>query len=330
MTGASTAPDPRVVKQAIQWTLRLNGNADAELHSACQHWRQADPEHEAAWRRVQTLNSELAASYQAVPGARVALETLENTTQRLQRRQALKLLSTVAVGASALWLARDVAPWQRWLADYSTATGERRRFTLADGSLLQLNTDSAVNLRFDARQRLLILERGEMLVSAARDVARPLRVRNRDGLFEALGTRFVLRQDERSTRLSVEDGSVAIAPRVRGQTTAIAEAGQTYAINGDSALLAERSNMDSSAWADGLIVTRDMRLADFLAEIGRYRHGHLHCDASVADLRLSGVFRLDDTDKLLALLPQTLPVQVEKRTDWWVTVGARLTAHLGT
>ena len=320
MNGASLAPDPRVVKQAIQWTLRLNGNPTPELLSACQHWRQANPEHETAWLRVQALNNELAAGYQAVPGARVALE---NTTQRLQRRQALKLLSTLAIGASALWLAREVAPWQRWMADYSTATGERKRFTLADGSLLQLNTDSAVNVHFDSRQRLLLLERGEMLLSTAKDAARPLRVSNRDGLFEALGTRFVLRQDERSTRLSVADGSVAIAPRVRGQATAIAKAGQTYEINGDSALLAEHSNMDSGAWAEGLIVTRDMRLADFLAEIGRYRHGHLHCDASVADLRLSGVFRLDDTDQVLALLPQTLPVRVEKRTDWWVTVSAR-------
>jgi len=323
VSGASATPDPRVVKQAIQWTLRLNGTADPELLSACEHWRQANPEHETAWLRVQALNSELAAGYQAVPGARVALETLENTTQRLQRRQALKLLSTFAVGASALWLAREVAPWQRWMADFSTTVGERQRFTLADGSVLQLNTDSAVNVRFDPRQRLLVLERGEILVSTAQDAARPLRVRNRDGLFEALGTRFVLRQDERSTRLSVEEGSVAIAPRVRGRTTAIAEAGQTYQINGDSALLAERSNMDSAAWADGLIVTRDMRLADFLAEVSRYRRGHLHCDASVADLRLSGVFRLDDTNQLLALLPQTLPVRIEKRTDWWVTVSAR-------
>ena len=321
MNGAT--PDPRVVKQAIQWTLRLNGNADAELRNACEHWRQANPEHETAWLRVQALNSELAAGYQAVPGARVALETLESSTQRLQRRQALKLLSTFAVGASALWLAREVAPWQRWMADFSTTVGERQRFTLTDGSVLQLNTDSAVNVRFDTNQRLLLLERGEILLSTAKDASRPLRVSNRDGLFEALGTRFVLRQDERSTRLSVEAGSVAIAPRVRGQTTAIAEPGQTFEINGDSALLAERSNMDSAAWADGLIVTRDMRLADFLAEISRYRHGHLHCDASVADLRLSGVFRLDDTNQLLALLPRTLPVRVEKRTDWWVTVSAR-------
>ncbi len=68
--------------------------------------------------------------------------------------------------------------------------------------------------------------------------------------------------------------------------------------------------MDIGAWADGLIVTRNMRLADFLDEVGRYRRGYLGCAADIADLRLSGVFRLEDTDKLLALLPRTLPVQV--------------------
>mgnify|MGYP006151463505 CR=1 FL=1 len=72
--------------------------------------------------------------------------------------------------------------------------------------------------------------------------------------------------------------------------------------------------------AGGLIVTRDMRLADFLAEVGRYRHGYLGCSADIADLRLSGVFRLEDTDKLLAILPQTLPVRLRYRSRWWVSL----------
>ncbi|MNE16899.1 fec operon regulator FecR [compost metagenome] len=76
--------------------------------------------------------------------------------------------------------------------------------------------------------------------------------------------------------------------------------------------------MDTGAWAEGLIVTRDMRLGDFLAEVGRYRHGYVSCADDIADLRLSGVFRLEDTDKLLQLLPQTLPVKVSYRTRWWV------------
>ncbi|MCY1348807.1 fec operon regulator FecR [compost metagenome] len=322
-TLAGGTPEARVVKQAIQWMLRLQNSPDRELHAACERWRAAHHDHETAWQRVTGLNQELQNGFHAVPTARVALDTLENASQRLRRRQALKLLSTFAVGGSALWLSRDIAPWQRMLADYGTGVGERRRVTLADGSELQLNTDSAVNLRFDERQRLLVLERGEILVNSAGDPRRPLRVLGRDGLFEALGTRFVVRQDADSTRLSVSQGAVAIAPLGLGHSVAVAEAGQSYAVDPHGARLAQQPDMDSGAWAEGLIVTRDMRLADFLGEIARYRHGHLGCAKEVADLRLSGVFRLDDTDKLLALLPQTLPVRVMRRTDWWVTVEGR-------
>lgn len=52
--------------------------------------------------------------------------------------------------------------------------------------------------------------------------------------------------------------------------------------------------------------------------MARYRHGYLSCSDDIANLRLSGVFRLEDTDKLLHLLPQTLPVHVSYRTRWWV------------
>ncbi len=72
----------------------------------------------------------------------------------------------------------------------------------------------------------------------------------------------------------------------------VAEAGQSYRIAAAGVRRLERPQMDAVAWADGLIVTRDMRLADFLAEVARYRNGYLGCAAEVADLRLSGVYRL--------------------------------------
>ncbi|MDF3934685.1 FecR domain-containing protein [Pseudomonas citronellolis] len=316
-------PEARVVKQAIQWMLRLAGNPDPSLQEACAHWRAQRAEHELAWQRVQSLNDELRGGYQSVPGSRVALETLEKGNQRLQRRQALKLLSLMAVGGSALWLGRDLGPWQRWSADYASGVGERKRFTLADGSELQLNTDSAVDVFFAPRQRLLVLQRGEILVNAASDPSRPLRVRTRDALFEALGARFVLRQGEADSLLGVQRGAVAIAPRRLGSASRVAEAGQSFRVSPDGASPQATTPMDNGAWAEGLIVTRDMRLADFLGEIARYRHGHLGCDPAIADLRLSGVFRLDDTDKLLDLLPRTLPVRVQRRSGWWITVEAR-------
>ncbi|WP_422422954.1 FecR domain-containing protein [Pseudomonas sp. GZD-222] len=307
-------PGPRVVKQAIHWMLQLreSGN-NAQLLQQCEHWRAAHLEHELAWQRVQSLHQEL--NLRAVPGAGVALQTLENSHQRLQRRQALKLLGGVVMLGSAAWLGKDLEALSSWTSDYASATGERRSFRLPDGSLLQLNTDSAADLAFDARQRLIRLKRGEMMLTCASPDGKPLMVQTRHALLEGFEGRFVVRQDADCTRVSVSQGRVAVhAP---GALQWIA-AGQSLRLDAQGVSLLPQQDMDASAWTEGLIVTRDMRLADFLAEVGRYRHGYLSCAEEIADLRLSGVFRLEDTDKLLQLLPQTLPVTVSYRTRWWV------------
>ena len=318
-------PRQQVVKQAIHWLLRLrNNHGNSRLSRQCEQWRAEHHEHELAWQRVQSLQAELSHNLRAVPGAQVALNTLENSAQGLGRRQALKLLSGALLLGSATWLAKDASPWQQWSADYATATGERRGFQLPDGTRIELNTASAVDLDYTAQQRLIKLTRGEILVTCGgadegSAFERPLRVQSRHGVYEPQGARFVLRQDSDCTRLSVTSGRVAINA---GGTSIEALAGQSYLIDHHHVRAAPPLNMDVGAWADGLIVTRNMRLGDFLTEVGRYRQGFLSCASDVADLRLSGVFRLEDTDKLLAILPRTLPVQLRYRTRWWVTLEA--------
>ncbi|MDN7144214.1 FecR family protein [Pseudomonas sp. JQ170] len=311
-------PAPRVVKQAIHWMLKLRENGNSpHLLQQCEHWRAAHQEHELAWQRVQSLHQEL--NLRSLPGASVALQTLENSNQRLHRRQALKLLSGVVVLGSAAWLGKDLQALDNWTSDFASGTGERRSFRLPDGSVLQLNTDSAADLAFDSKQRLIRLKRGEMMLTCANDTAnaasRPLLVQTRHGLLEGFDGRFVVRQDPDCTRVSVSQGSVAVHAPGALQWFG---AGQSLRLDAQGVSLLQQLDMDAGAWAEGLIVTRDMRLADFVAEVGRYRHGMLSCADDIADLRLSGVFRLEDTDKLLQLLPQTLPVKVSYRTRWWV------------
>lgn len=315
----STGPDEQVVRQAIQWMMSLRGSGDSELQRACEHWRGQSADHELAWQRVQQLDRELGMGLKAMPGASLVLD---NARTGLRRRQALKLLSGAAVGGTALWLTRDITPWERLTADLATATGERRGLALADGSQLQLNTDSAVDIRFDTQRRWVELRRGEVLVNSAIRPT-PLRVQTRHGRVEAQAARFVVHQGKAASRLSVLQGSVLMSPTL-GQPGQVVEAGQSFDLGREGARPVQRLDMEAGAWADGLIVTRDMRLADFLAEVARYRHGRLACAEGIADLRLSGVFRLDDTDKLLSLLPRTLPVQLHYRTRWWVTVEAKV------
>ncbi|MFJ4196316.1 FecR domain-containing protein [Pseudomonas sp. NPDC089534] len=315
-------PPQQVVRQAIHWLLRLRNNrGNSHLSRQCEQWRAEHHDHELAWQRVQSLQAELSHNLHSVPGAQVAFNTLENSVQGLDRRRALKLLSGAVLMGSAAWLAKDTQAWQQWSADYATVTGERRGFQLPDGTRIELNTASSVDLDYTAQQRLIKLTRGEIIVTCGgadegAPFDRPLRVQSRHGTYEPLKARFILRQEGDCTRLSVTSGRVAIHSPQRTEVLA----GQSYLIDRHQVRPAPPLDMDAGAWVDGLIVTRNMRLGDFLAEVGRYRQGFLTCASDVADLRLSGVFRLEDTDKLLAILPQTLPVQVRYRTRWWVTL----------
>ncbi|MCY1424042.1 Protein FecR [compost metagenome] len=309
-------PGAKAVKQAIQWMLRLRESGhDPALQQQCAQWRGARHEHEQAWQRVIHLHQDL--DLRTIPGAGVALQTLETSQRRLHRRQALKLLGGIAMVGSAAWLGKDLDAVSAWASDYATGTGERRSFALPDGSLMQLNTRSAVDLAFNEQQRLLRLKHGELMISCSPQ--RPLLVQTRDALLEGFDGRFVARQDSDCTRVSVSHGRLAIHRPADGQLQWI-ESGQNWRLDAQGAHRLEQVDMDAMAWTEGLIVTRDMRLIDFLAQVSRYRHGYLGCSDETADLRLSGVFRLEDPEQLLQLLPRTLPVRLRQRTRWWVRV----------
>ncbi|NER59593.1 DUF4880 domain-containing protein [Pseudomonas sp. MAFF212428] len=314
-------PSPHVVKQAIHWMLRVRESGDSpHLLLQCEQWRSAHHEHELAWQRVHSLQQEM--NLRAVPGAGVvALQTLESSQQRLQRRQALKLLGGVLAMGSAAWLGKDLGVLDPWTSDVATATGERRSVRLPDGTVLDLNTHTAADLAFDDRQRLVQLKHGELMLTCAQHPAgaagRPLWVRTREALLEGFDGRFVVRQERNCTRVSVSQGNVAIHSPGAGGLQWV-RSGEAFLVDAQGATPVQQQDMDAGAWADGLIVTRSMRLGDFLDEVARYRHGYLSCTHDIRNLRLSGVFRLEDTDKLLQLLPQTLPVKVSYRTRWWV------------
>lgn len=311
-----------IVDQAIDWSVKLNfSQADARTRAAFERWRRAAPEHELAWTRVQSLN----ADFDAVPQG-LALDTLTslNGARRRQRRVVLKSLLLAGGALGTGWAAREQVPWQRLVADVSTGLGERRALTLADGTRLVLNTDSAVSLLLDGAERVVVLHRGEISLDTGSDpgslARRPFRVRTPYGVVEALGTRFVVRLDDDGARVSVQEHAVALTP-AEGGDRVIVQAGQQGWLDRRQARPLQPPAMESAAWVEGAVAGKNMRLADLLAELSRYRRGRISCAPEVADLRVSGTYHVDDTDRALAFLAQTLPVRVRYWTRYWVTVG---------
>lgn len=78
-----------------------------------------------------------------------------------------------------------------------------------------------------------------------------------------------------------------------------------------------------------MLVVENQRLGDLLEQLGEYRPGYLGIDPGIADLRISGSFPLHDSNLALAALPPSLPVSIERHTDWWVRVVPRQAQEQG-
>lgn len=305
--------------QAIEWRIRLqSGRAgDAEM-LAWQRWLESSPEHAEAWTRLEAIDGQV----MRLP-SRLAHATLGRSAHG--RRRALLALGTCGAGLALLQGSRSQA-WQSRMADYQTAIGERQQIILDDGTVVDMNTNTAFNFRQTDEQRLLSLVQGEIFVTTGGHgdtrALPPFIVRNRDGAMQALGTRFQVRQREQETTLSVHEHAVALHPEADWQSRII-QAGESVRFNHAGILAVTATLPEESSWRDGILVARRMRLDAFLEELGRYRAGWLWHDPEVAGMLLSGTFSLDDSDLALAAMTETLPVELERHTRYWVKVVPR-------
>lgn len=315
---------PEVAEQAVRWLVDLRGGSPSEqTRQAWERWLREDPEHERAWQHIEAVNARL----QAAPGALARM--VVGAPARAGRRRAMKLLLAVAAGGTAAWTAQDAQLVREWMADHRTRAGERRTIALADGSVVVLNGDSALDVRFDGRERMLRLVRGEILVTTAADSApqpRPFSVETVHGRVRALGTRFQVRLEDASTTIGVFEGAVELRPAERPEAVLVVPAGHQSSFTRDGHGRLEQMEEGADAWVDGMLVARDMPLERFLAALSRHRPGRIRCAPEVAQLRVSGTYPLADTDRVLAALQRALPVQVKTFTRYWISVGPRTPA----
>ena len=310
----------RVLREAAGWySLLCAGEVSAKDNEAWQHWLAQGWEQQWAWSRIEHLQQQM----QVAP-PHMTREVLQagNDAMQARRRALLKGLGAFGLVMPLAWVGWRAQSWQHMLADYSTATGERREWMLADGTRLVLNTDSAVNVSFNEHTRTVHLVKGEIYIETghAEPQQRSLIVRTAQASLRPLGTQFMVRQHTASTWLGVKQHSVEVIP-TSGQSVFELNAGQQVTLYAQGDVKRQSMTGQEASWVRGMLIITDWRLGDLVAELNRYRPGVLRCDPQLTNQRISGVFPLDRPEVVLEAIQTALPqVRVEYFTRYWVNL----------
>ncbi|RFD26948.1 iron dicitrate transport regulator FecR [Pseudomonas sp. GL93] len=308
MTATPTAE--ALFDEASGWYFRLQAeDVTAAEMDAFAAWLGQGNAQDAAWQEVQAM----------LGGLREPARVIRRAEQVAWRKPARRWprWSCAAAVLLAVGLTVQNTPWpDRLRADYATSTGESRSIELADGSHLQLNTDSAVQVRMSAGERQVRLLRGEGFFDVTKDPSRPFVVQSGDGWVKVVGTQFSVARRDAQTRVQVAQGKVQVSSG--SDTSVYLEPGRAVEYQGQR--LAEVHGFDPAsgfAWRQRQLVFRQQPLSDVVSELNRYWPGKtLVLGDALRNRVVSGVFEIDKPDAVIKALEYTLNLRAEHYTPY--------------
>ena len=333
-------------EEAAAWVWRMDSAAiDAADRQAFETWQRQDPRHRRAVSELSAVWGALDGLAEAKREEKIATFTNTAKAERPHHPQrwwiaAAAALAAVAVGVGALWLQRDGE-----LQTLATAVGQQRNVTLADGSVVTLNTNTIVESDLRHRNREIYLRKGEAHFQVAHDRSRPFLVHAGDAVVRAVGTAFEVRVlTDQHVDVVVNEGRVEVQPALPAlpalpapqNTRAHPAAAPTVrALNAgerlstaslDYAVIPVTAQQLSTelAWREGAIVFDGERLSDAITEIERYTDARIIVsDPDVAALRVGGRFRTGNVQEFFDALQTALPVSIRHTGDGVVFIDPR-------
>ncbi|MDC7684254.1 FecR domain-containing protein [Asticcacaulis sp. BYS171W] len=325
---------PQAASDAADWWLarRVLGTLSARDEAAFQVWL-SDPANAEAYAAASRLFDDiggLAAESEFLHLRKEAL-TVAPEVRSNRMRVAASIGLMVIAGAAVFGVVAtgsDYAPGRSEASlaatkRYETRLGERRKVSLDDGSVVSMNTDTIVEVVFSKHRRDIRLLRGEALFEVAHNTAWPFVVTAGDRHVVAVGTAFNVRLNGDDVRVVLVEGKVRVEPlqpkgieRVLPQLAAeqLVAGEQLTATTGVSDVKVETADVKRSiSWQEGQVVFRDDALSVAVAEFNRYSDVRLMItDPKVADLRVSGVFRVDRPQNFVAAVTGFYPVEARR------------------
>jgi transmembrane sensor len=326
---------------AAEWLARRDRRFTSEEAVAFARWRMADARHQAAvadlelvWGALDDLavqNGQQRAgdATAASPAQAVSSVRSPGTTRKKISwwQPALAMAAALALVAGVLvW--RRAQPVREATVRYETPVGDRKKVALEDGSLVHLNTNSAVTVRFEAATRRVILERGEAFFEVTKNPARPFIVSAGRTEARVLGTKFVVRLREQDSELIVAEGRVRFGS---GEFGSDVQADQRALLALSGAILPRVETLTPAevkrllAWQTGWLEFKNTPLSVAVAEFNRYHQRQLAVrDAATGAVEVGGPFEVGNFDGFVRLLTASAPeVVVVDRSPEKVVLGLR-------
>lgn len=316
-------PSPAADAEAALWAARLEGGTLAAAdRNALDAWLAAAPIHRALLSGYCQFSADLEVQLPALVAAgRVAMPA--PTASR--RLWSWPLLTASALGAAAavaftLWFASpSAAPFA-----LATAAAQRQAFTLADGTRVELNARSSLQVAFTGSERRVRLAGGEACFTVSKDASRPFIVETPAGSVRVTGTVFnVLAESPAALDVTVVVGSVAVRPGAASGGDAAAPtalvAGDRLTARATTGVVVRRLSPAALAavlaWREGRVVFEDVPLSEALARFAHYHGVGISASPAAAALRISSRFNLDDLDGFFATLAELQPAPVQTARD---------------
>ncbi|WP_257624903.1 FecR family protein [Variovorax boronicumulans] len=309
---ANTPPDKRALEdQARDWLVRLSsGRATSVDAQDFKRWCGQSPLHAQVMAETTRLWDATRPAAQALAQRMRADEPARRTAPaawpRAGRRRFLG--AALAAGATAFVLVRP--PARLWpalsdmTADYRTGTGEQRQVVLADAVVVEMNTQTSLNLRRGADGEPVALELldGEVQVRLPATRSTPLNVSASGGqLMAEAGSRFNVRATGAEVCVTCMAGAVTL--RHGGRTLVAREAQQLNYGRHGAELARARDIAAVDAWRERVLVFNDMPLAEMVDEINRYRPGRLIVtNAELGRRRVQARLRLEQLARVETLI----------------------------
>jgi transmembrane sensor len=312
--------------------MRISGNGVAEAGDArvvsLEQRRESAPPDERASRSGERLDgSHTRGPTEGAPTLALGEEAFPAQRSALRGR---RLWPTLAMAASAV-IATLLLSFPRGQS-IQTEQGERREVALADGSVVQVDPETRLRVRYGDDARRVFLDRGRALFRVAKNPARPFSVVADDTAVRAVGTSFAVERGSDAVIVTVAEGKVAVtqgATRTSGskrEAPALLEANQQIRIarSGAAAPVRPVNSERALAWARGELIFENDTVEQVLAQFNHYNRIQLKVDdAALARRPVSGVFNAADPESFVAFIQTVVPVRVARNEDREIIIAPR-------